>query len=82
MPWDEPTAEAAEAALAQLEDGELLNGLLSRQVVDPDAEPRPVEGADDYSGDPLASATSDVQPRFEFRRVRPPALAPKPLPDP
>ena len=81
VPWDEATAEAAEAALAQLESGELLNGRISRQIVDPDAEPRQVEGAD-YAGDSLASATSGVRPRFEFSRVPPPTLPPKPLPDP
>jgi len=77
--WDEATAEAAEAALEQLEDGELLNGRLSRQVVDPTASPQPVEGAD-YDGGDLSSSASGDRPRFEFTRVPAPALPSKPPP--
>lgn len=76
--WDEATAEAAEAALQQLEDGELLNGRISRQIVDSVAPPPPVDGAD-YGGD-LASGSSGDRPQFEFSRVPPPALPSKPPP--
>lgn len=74
--WDEQTAEAAEEALVELEGGKPLNGRMSRQVVDPDARPPPVEGVD-YRGDPTASASGGERPRFEFSRVPPPALPPK-----
>lgn len=76
--WDEATAEAAEAALEQLEGGELLKGRISRQIVDSVAPP-PVDGAD-YDGGALSSSTSGDRPQFEFSRVPPPALPPKPPP--
>ncbi len=79
VPWDEATAEIAEEALMQLEEGELLNGRITLQIVDPDAQPLVVEGAD-YGGDALASPSGGDRPQFEFSRVPPPALPPKPTP--
>ena len=74
VPWDEATAEEAQAALSQLEAGEPLNGHFSRQSLNPEDE-APVEGAD-YGGG-FGSATSGERPRFEFSRVPPPALPAK-----
>lgn len=77
VPWDEATAEQAEAALAQLQDGEPLIGFLSRQTI--------VVPAEEQQGSAPASrqdgAPGDAErPRFEFRRAPPPALPPKALP--
>lgn len=78
MPWDEPTAAAAEAALARLQEGEPLIGALSRQAIAPPTdEPQRGEAAP-QSGRAAANAE---RPRFEFRRAPPPALPPKSLPD-
>ena len=78
VPWDEETAEAAQAALEQLEGGQPLNGRMSRQAIDPDAEITPEEGRD-YAGDDGASGVGE-RPQFEFVRVLPPTLPAKPLP--
>ncbi len=77
IPWDEATAEEAAEALARLQEGEPLNGFLSRQALAPQAEAE-IEGADYGSG--FDSAVSGDRPRFEFSRVPPPALPPKATP--
>ena len=75
VPWDEETAEAAEEALEELEGGQLLNGRMSRQIINPDL----------ISPDPTAqyrqdeSGSSGQQSRFEFIRLPPPTLPPKPI---
>lgn len=78
VPWDEETAEAAEAALELLQGGKPLNGRMSRQAIDPDADMTPEEGTD-YAGDDGASGIG-ARPRFKFVRVIPPALPAKPVP--
>ena len=77
VPWDEATAEQAEEALAQLQDGEPLIGFLSRQtIVAPPDERQGIAPASRQNGAP-----GDAErPRFEFRRAPPPALPPKSLP--
>ena len=65
------------AALARLQEGEPLNGFLSRQALAPEAQAE-IEGADYGSG--FDSAMSGDRPRFEFSRVPPPALPPKAMP--
>ena len=77
IPWDEATAEEAQEALTRLQEGEPLNGFLSRQTLDPDAEGE-VEGAD-YGGG-FDAATAGERPHFEFSRVPPPALPAKSAP--
>ena len=75
VPWHEETAEAAEEALEELEGGQLLNGRMSRQIINPDL----------ISPDPTAqyrqdeSGSSGQQSRFEFIRLPPPTLPPKPI---
>ena len=78
VPWDEDSAEAAEESLTRLEDGELLNGQLSRNLMT--EEETSVEGAD-YAGDRTLSGDGGRLPDFEFVRVPPPALPPKPAPE-
>ena len=72
VPWSESAAREAESARARMEEGELLNGRLSRNVLDPDDA---VESASDFAGDAGQPAAAD--PGFEFSRVPPPALPPK-----
>jgi pimeloyl-ACP methyl ester carboxylesterase len=71
VPWSESAARDAESARARMEEGELLNGRLSRDMIADNA----VEPAQDFAGDggPPAAA----EPGFEFSRVPPPALPPK-----
>jgi hypothetical protein len=76
IPWDEASAEAAEEALAQMDEGELLNGRLSRGTLE---EAEIAEGAD-YAGDSSISGDGGVRPAFEFSRVPLPALPPKAVP--
>lgn len=75
--WTEAGAEAAQAALAGIEQGELLNGRLGHDLVtDDDARE---EGAD-YAGQRSLSGSGGEPPNFEFVRVPPPALPPKSTP--
>jgi hypothetical protein len=74
VPWSEATAEAAEAAMTQLEDGELLNGRMSRGLV---SESERSEEETGYAGDDAVTGGAGERPEFEFIRVPPPALPPK-----
>ncbi len=79
VPWDQDTAEAAQEALEKLEQGEPLNGRMSRQVL-AEEEPPPQEGLD-YEGAPALSGSDGFRPQFEFSRVPPPTLPPKAVPE-
>lgn len=79
IPWDEDSAEAAEEALARMDEGELLNGRLSKGALAEAASV--VEGAD-YAGDTTISGDGGDRPTFEFSRVPPPTLPPKAAPVP
>lgn len=74
IPWDEDSAEAAQQALEQLEEGELLNGRRSRNLVSEEEES---EMGADYAGDRAISGEGGQQPSFEFIRVPPPSLPAK-----
>lgn len=76
--WSEEAAESAEAALKEIEEGELLNGRLSRNLVSDQEE---VEPGVEYAGDQSVSGTGGERPNFEFIRVPPPALPPKSVPE-
>ena len=76
--WTEESAEAAEQALARMEEGELLNGRMGRNLVD-DQSP-PDEGTD-YTGESSVAGDAGRRPDFEFFRVPPPSLPPKGAPD-
>ncbi len=76
--WTEENAQAAEEALARMDEGELLNGRMSRSAVEDEA---PTRASDDYAGDPGAAGGEGAAPTFEFVRVPPPALPPKATPE-
>ncbi len=78
LPWDEATAQAAEEALAALTEGEPLDGFISRGAVTAEEGPT---GQGKRAGHPANPSGDDgPQPSFEFRRVPPPTLPPKPHP--
>lgn len=79
IPWDEASARAAQEALEKLEEGEQLNGRLTRGVVDA-GEGRP-EAPRGYAGEQSVTGAGGRRPDFEFVRVPPPALPPKSVPD-
>ncbi len=72
--WSEASAEAAQAALAQIEEGDLLNGSLGRSLVGEQSE---TESATQYAGTQVVSGNGGERPNFEFVRVPPPALPAK-----
>jgi len=74
VPWSEATAEAAEAAMAQIEEGELLNGRIGRGLVS-ESERKTEESG--YAGDDAVTGGGGERPEFEFTRVPPAALPPK-----
>lgn len=76
--WNEESAEAAQEAIEQMEEGELLNGRLGRNVV---TERDASESGLEYAGEQSVSGTGGERPNFEFIRVPPPALPPKSVPD-
>ncbi len=82
--WSEEVAEAAQAALEQLEKGQPLNGFVTRQLISPgDVDPMAeqiVEGEDYYNDAQPLSGDDEQALIFEFRRVPPPDLPAKPLP--
>lgn len=77
IPWDVESAEAAEEALARMDEGELLNGRLNRGTL---TQEDTIEEGPDYAGDLSVSGDGGLRPTFEFTRVIPPALPPKALP--
>ena len=74
IPWSEDAAETAQAALNELEEGELLNGRLGRNLVGEGETPNDQA---DYAGDSSVTGAGGERPQFEFLRVPPPSLPPK-----
>lgn len=74
LPWSESAAEAAEQAMAAIEEGELLNGRLGRGVVSESEKPPEEAG---YAGEDSVTGGDGDRPLFEFVRVPPPALPAK-----
>jgi len=72
IPWSEAAAKAAQSALEQLDGGELLNGRMTRDALQ--------QSDQEYAGD-IVDGPSGQAPGFEFTRVPPPSLPPKPMPD-
>ncbi|MGE0623519.1 MAG: hypothetical protein AB7I04_16415 [Pseudomonadales bacterium] len=72
--WSEEAAETAQAALEALEEGELLNGRLGRNLVGERDAP---DDQADYAGDSSVTGAGGDRPQFEFLRVPPPSLPPK-----
>ncbi|MEM8766617.1 MAG: hypothetical protein AAGE43_04185 [Pseudomonadota bacterium] len=78
VPWSEESAESAQEALEQMEEGELLNGRLGRNLVDDEDA---LETGTAYAGERSVAGAGGERPDFEFVRVPPPALPAKALPD-
>jgi len=72
--WSEEAAETAQAALDALEEGELLNGRIGRNLV---GEREAPDDEADYAGDASITGAGGERPPFEFLRVPPPSLPPK-----
>ena len=79
IPWNETAAKAAQEALERLEEGERLNGRMTRGMVD-EGDGR-AENATGYAGEQSVTGAGARRPNFEFVRVPPPALPPKTVPD-
>ncbi len=73
--WSEESAEAAQAALDRMEDGELLNGRLSRNMVT-DEQVR-IDLGTAYAGEQSLAGDGGRLPNFEFIRVPAPTLPAK-----
>ena len=78
LPWDEATAQAAEEALAALNEGEPVNGFISRGAIT--AEESPTDQGDSIAPSVNPSGDGGPRPSFEFRRVPPPTLPAKAMP--
>lgn len=72
--WSEDAAEAAQDAIEALEEGELLNGRLGRNLV---SEQEVIDEQADYAGESSITGGGGERPRFEFVRVPPPTLPAK-----
>jgi hypothetical protein len=79
LPFDAETSAAAEAALNRLNEGEPLNGYLSRQLMDPTDAVDNTEDRRITQGE-LSLTDGGAQFRLEFREVPLPDLPAKTLP--
>ena len=77
LPFDDEDADSARDALALLQEGKRVEGRMTMQSLDPDAErsDEELELAEDAT--PPGEAPQDF-PSFEFREMPPPDLPPKP----
>ena len=75
IPWSEEAAEAAQEALENLEEGELLNGRMSRDL-SPQTDQKKGE-AQDYAAGESPQSEDGMIPSFEFFKVPPPSLPAK-----
>ncbi|MEQ8859676.1 MAG: hypothetical protein RIC56_13610 [Pseudomonadales bacterium] len=74
IPWGEDAAEAAQDALQRMNEGELLNGRMGRNLVQEAASD---DSGADYIGEGSVTGDGGATPDFEFVRVPPPALPAK-----
>lgn len=75
VPWSEEAADSAQNALNSLEEGELLNGRMSRDLA---SETEKKEGeAQDYTAGDSPEGEDGLIPDFEFFKVPPPTLPAK-----
>ena len=71
--WSEENAKKAEEAITKMEDGEILNGNISRNILTGDQEKS--DGAvNEKEG---TSSTDEGEPTFQFKEVSPPVLPTK-----
>lgn len=75
IPWSEEAAEAAQEALGNLEEGELLNGRMSRDLA-PQSDQKTGE-VQDYAAGKSPQGEEGILPNFEFFKVPPPTLPAK-----
>ena len=78
VPWGEEDAEAAQAALDAMEEGETFDGRRTRMPLAPVEEEHSV--LDDEGGVRAPLGEEDRRPSFEFVPVAPPTLPAKALP--
>ena len=75
VPFSEAAAEEAQAALDKMEDGKVINGSQSRNVLsEKDKESKP---ENNYEGDSNVSGDDGFTPTFSLREVPPPTLPAK-----
>ena len=79
LPFDTETAAAAEEALSRLNDGQPLNGYMSRQLMDPTEAAENTEDTRRTQGE-LSLSAGAAEFHIEFRDVPLPELPPKALP--
>jgi len=75
--WSEAAAETAEAAAAAIEEGQELNGTMSRNLMTPSEEGDAVSG---YAGEKSVTGASDQEVNIRFNRAPPRHLPAKPVP--
>lgn len=80
VPWSVRSAKSAREALRRMNEGELLNGRMTRNIVEPVEEPTTKDASGGDSDPPPAG--SAAEPAFEFEAVAPPTLPAKPAPGP
>ena len=75
--WSEAAAEDAEAAVSAIEEGQQLNGTLSRNLMAPSEEGDAISG---YAGEQSVTGASDGEVNIRFNRAPPRHLPAKPVP--
>ena len=71
--WSEENAKKAEEAITKMEDGEILNGNISRNILTGDQE-KSDGTVNEKEG---TSSTDEGEPTFQFKEVSPPVLPTK-----
>ena len=71
--WSEENAKKAEEAIKKMEDGEILNGNISRNILTGDQE----KSDGTISEKEGTSSTDEGEPTFQFKEVSPPVLPSK-----
>tara|TARA_B100000965_G_scaffold111215_1_gene91793 strand:+ start:1359 stop:1919 length:561 start_codon:yes stop_codon:yes gene_type:complete len=71
--WSEENAQKAEEALSKMDDGQILNGNISRNILSGDRKKS--EGS--IYEEEGSSSSEEGEPSFEFKEIEPPALPPK-----
>jgi hypothetical protein len=75
--WSETAAEIAEAATSAIEEGQELNGTLSRNLMAPSEEGDAISG---YAGEQSVTGASDEEVNIRFNSAPPRHLPAKPAP--
>lgn len=75
VPFTEEAAEEAQAALGKMEEGDVMNGTMSRNIVRDEERPEKFES--NYQGDDRIGGDDGYRPMFELIEVPPPSLPAK-----